>query len=58
MAQRGTIGYRLAHLPLATPEARRRSYAAYVAGRPAPVDRVERVLLRLGWLLWRARTGR
>ncbi len=26
-----------------------RSFAAYLAERPVPVDRVERVLLRLNW---------
>lgn len=27
-----------------------RSFAAYMAGRPAPLDQVERTLLRLDWL--------
>lgn len=29
------------------------SFAAYTAGRPDPLDGVERFLLRLGWLAWR-----
>ena len=35
------------------------SFAAYMRDRPAPLDGVERVLLRLDWVLWRlARRGR
>ena len=30
-----------------------RGYAAYLADRPAPVDRVERLLLRLDWFMRR-----
>jgi len=32
-----------------------RSFAAYMVGRPTPVDVVERALLRLDWLAWRLR---
>lgn len=32
-----------------------RSFAAYMADRPAPLDLVERTLLRLDWLIRRLR---
>ncbi len=36
-----------------------RSFAAYMRDRPAPLDRVERILLRLDWVVRRlARRGR
>ncbi len=35
-----------------------RSFAAYMQDRPAPLDGIERALLRLDWLRWRlARLG-
>ena len=30
-----------------------RSFAAYMQHRPAPLDGIERALLRLDWLRWR-----
>ncbi len=40
------------YAPSATPRDAR-SFAAYMQDRPAPLDGIERALLRLDWLRWR-----
>ena len=46
------------HARSATPRDAR-SFAAYMQDRPAPLDGIERTLLRLDWLCWRrTRAGR